>query len=377
MTIQRAYRTELDLNNVQRTLLLKHAGCARFAYNWGLARVKDQTTKPNAMVLHKELNALKPTDFPWMYEVSKCAMQEALRDLQRAFVNFFEGRAKFPTFKSKNDGIGSFRLTGTVKVEGNRIQLPRLGWLRLKERGYIPQDAHILSATVSERAGRWFVSVLVKEEVEQAPLVNDVLGIDLGVKTLATCSDGTVYENPKVLAQHEEHLQRLQRKLSRQQKTSKRRTATKNRIARVWAKIRNVRKDGIQKATTDIVKAKRCRVVVLEDLNISGMVKNHCLAKSIHDAGMRQFRTTLEYKQAWAGGEIYLVDRWHPSSKTCSECGVVKNKLSLSERVFVCENCGSVMDRDLNAAVNLKLYTASSAGINGRGDAKVHRLATA
>ncbi len=356
MTIQRAYKTELDLNNVQKTALLRHAGCARFAYNWGLARVKEQTSKPNAMSLHKELNALKPTDFPWMYGVSKCAMQEALRDLQRAFVNFFEGRAKFPTFKSKHDSIRSFRLTGTIKVEDGRVQLPRLGWLRLKERGYIPTDAHILSATISEQAGRWFVSILVKEEIAEQELVNDTLGIDLGIKVLATCSDGTVYENPKALAKHEEHLKRLQKKLSRQQKTSKRRKATKTKIARVWAKIKNIRKDGIQKATTDIVKTKRCQVVALEDLNTSGMTKNHCLAKSVLDASMRQFRTTLEYKQAWAGGEIVLVDRWFPSSKTCSDCGVVKDSLKLSERVFICEDCGSMMDRDLNAAINLKQY---------------------
>ena len=148
-----------------------------------------------------------------------------------------------------------------------------------------------------------------------------------------------------------------------------------------------VRKDGIQKATTDIVKTKQCQVVALEDLNISGMTKNHCLAKSVSDASMRQFRTTLEYKQAWVGGEMKLVDRWYPSSKTCSTCGHVKDKLSLSDRTFVCDSCGSVIDRDLNASINLKNYTeaerpkcantASSAGIYGYGDAKVHELLVA
>ncbi|MBS1722370.1 MAG: transposase [Armatimonadetes bacterium] len=372
--MQRAYRTELNPNNAQRTLLVKHAGCARFAYNWGLAKIKDQTSKPNAMALHRELNARKQSDFPWMYEVSKCAMQEALRDLQRAFGNFFDKRAKFPTFKSKRHGSTSFRLTGTIKVEDRRIQLPRLGWLRLKEAKYIPQNAHVLSVTVSEQAGRWYVSVLVKEEAQPLKL-DGVLGIDLGIKTLATCSDGTQYENPKALATYETQLKRLQRKMSRQQITSNRRKHTEARIARVWATIRNTRQDAIQKATTDIVKNKRCQVVALEDLNVRGMVKNHCLAKSVHDAGMRQFRTTLEYKQKWAGGLVFLVDRWFPSSKTCSACGVVKDKLSLRERTFVCEACGMTLDRDLNASVNL-MYTASSAGINGRGDAKVHRLAT-
>lgn len=376
MQIQRVYKTEIDPNNVQRTLLLKHSGCARFAYNWGLARVKDQVSKPNAMSLHKELNALKPTDFPWMYEVSKCAPQEALRDLQKAFQNFFAKRAKFPTFKSKHKGIGSFRLTGAIKVESKRVQLPRLGWLRLKESSYIPQDAHILSVTVSESAGRWYVSVLVREEVEQPQLINDTLGIDLGVKTLATCSDGTTYANPKALAKYEEKLKRLQRKLSRQQKTSNRRKATKTKIAKVWAKIRHIRTDVIQKATTDIVRTKQCQTIALEDLHIKGMVRCHNLAKSVSDAAMRQFRTTLEYKQAWAGGDIKLVDRWYPSSKVCSACGCVKPNLNLSERTFTCEDCGIVMDRDLNAAINLKMYTSSSGGINGRGDAKVHKPVT-
>jgi len=355
MLIQRAYKTELDPNNVQRTQLLKHAGCARFTYNWGLGKVK-AGEKPNAMVLHRELNALKPTDYPWMYDCSKCAAQEALRDLQKAFSNYFAKRAKFPTFKKKSDGIGSFRLTGTIKVEDKRIQLPRLGWLRLKESGYIAKDAHILSATVSEQAGRWYVSILVKEEIEQPELKDDVLGIDLGIKTLATCSDGTTYDNPKALKQHEEQLKRLQRKLSRQTKGSNRRKQTKAKIAKVWSKIRNIRKDVIQKATTEIVKTKQCKVIALEDLNVSGMMKNHKLAKAISDAAMRQFRIALEYKQEWVGGAIKLVNRWYPSSKTCSDCGVKKSKLTLSDRIFKCDSCGSVKDRDLNASINLKQY---------------------
>lgn len=357
MQIQKAYKTELAPNNVQRTLLLQHAGAARYVYNWGIARIKEGA-KPNAIALHRDLNLAKKTELPWLYNVSKCCGQEALRDLQKAFSNFFAGRAKFPKFKSKHDGIGSFRLTGTIKVEDKRIQLPRLGWLRLKENGYIPKDAHILSATVSEQAGRWYVSVLVKVEVEQPELKDEVLGIDLGIKTLATCSDGTTYDNPKALKKHEERLKRLQRKLSRQTKGSNRRKATKTKIAREWAKIRNVRKDGIQKATTDIVKTKQCRKIALEDLNVSGMVKNHKLAKSVSDAAMRQFRTTLEYKQSWAGGNVVLVDRWYPSSKTCSDCGERKDDLSLSDRVYECD-CGLKIDRDLNAAINLKQYAST------------------
>jgi len=166
--INHAYKTELAPNNIQRTHLLKSAGTARFAYNWGLARWKEEYERTgkssNAIRLHRQLNALKRTDFPWMYEVSKCAPQEALRDLEDAFQRFFKGQARYRRFKSKKNGVGSFTLTGAVKVGADRIQLPRLGIIRLKERNYLPADHHILSVTVSEHAGRWFVSVLVSEE---------------------------------------------------------------------------------------------------------------------------------------------------------------------------------------------------------------------
>jgi len=377
MKIQRAYKTELKINNKQRTALLKHAGSARFAYNWGLNRVQEKTSKPNAMQLHRELNARKKQEFPWMYEVSKCAMQESLRDLEKAFKNFFRGckeskKIGFPKFKSKSKGIGSFRLTGTINVESRKIRLPRLGWIRLKEVDYLPTDKHILSATVSERAGRWFVSVLFNEEIEPQQTTGEVLGIDLGVKSLATCSDGTSYDNPKALHKYEKKIKRLQRHMmKRQQKGSRRRKLTQRKMAKLWMKISNIRTDSIQKATTDVVKTKRPSVIVLEDLNVKGMVKNHCLAKSVHDACMRQFRTTLEYKQHWSGGSVEYADRFYPSSKTCSKCGHVKSELGLDKRTYECYNCGESLDRDLNAAINLSVYTASSVGINGRGDAKV------
>lgn len=182
MQVVRGYKTELDLNNEQRTACLKHAGCARFAYNWGLARSQEayRTTgkRPTSIDLHKDLNKLKQTDYPWMYEVSKCAPQEALRDVERAYKNFYrratlkklgkwKGKVGFPKFKKKSKGIGSFRLTGSIKVSEESVQLPRLGRLRLHEHGYIPTHAKILSATVSEQAGRWFVSIQVEEEQER------------------------------------------------------------------------------------------------------------------------------------------------------------------------------------------------------------------
>lgn len=371
MLIQRAYKTEIDPNNKQRTLLLKHAGCARKAWNWALGLIQEKQSKPNAMQLHRELNVEKKGQFAFMYEVSKCAMQESLRDLQAAFKNFFEKRAGFPKFKSRNKGIGSFRLTGSIKVENKRIKLPRLGWLRLKEAGYIPTDQHILSVTVSEKAGRWYVSVLVREEVEEQENNGDVLGIDLGIKSLATTSDGSQYDNPKALSKLEGKIKYFQRRLNRNKnKTSKRRKKLRIKIAKLWRRVVNIRKDATHKASSEIVKTKQPRIIVMEDLNVSGMTKNHKLAKSIHDANMREFRRQVEYKAGWSGIEVRFVDRFFPSSKMCSGCGNVKKDLKLSERTYRC-GCGLEMDRDLNAACNLR-NTVSSTGINAHGDDKVH-----
>ena len=218
MKILRAFKTELDLNNKQKTACLQHAGAARFAYNWGLERKKAAMERkeklPSAMALHRELNALKESELGWMYEVSKCAPQEALYNLDNAFAQFFrrlkEKRAGkkvklgFPTFKTKKKGAGSFRLTGAIHVFERSIQLPRLGLLRLKERGYLPTaDAHILSATVSEKGGRWFVSLQVEMELPDPVLeAKGVVGVDLGINRMAQVSDGSYFENPRALKRH-------------------------------------------------------------------------------------------------------------------------------------------------------------------------------
>ena len=222
MEILRAYKVEIDPNNVQRTALLKHAGAARFAWNWGLARRKqeyEETGKSsNAITQHRQLNELKKTDFPWMYDVSKAAPQEALRDLDKAYQNFFRRVKKggetpgFPKFKSRKNGIGSFRTTGAIHVENARIKLPRIGWLRLKEHGYIPIDGiHVLSVTVSESAGHWFVSVQCRQEIEVAQATGEPVGVDLGIKELAVVSDGQRFENPKALRKAQSKLKRFQR----------------------------------------------------------------------------------------------------------------------------------------------------------------------
>jgi putative transposase len=385
MEIFRAYKVELDPTNAQIALFRRHAGAARWVWNWALARriqeYKETGKSSNAIEQHRQLVALKKTELSWLYEVSKCAPQYALQDLDRAYQNFFRRVKKgekpgFPKFKSRKRGIGSFKLAGCLHVESNRIKLPRIGWVRLKERDYIPTAGiHILSATVSESAGRWFVSVQCKQEIEVTQATGEPVGVDLGVKNLAVVSDGRRFENPKALKKVEARLKRLQRKLARQKKGGKNREKTKQKLAKLHKRAANIRRDALHKATSAIVaKTKpdneRPSVVVVEDLNVSGMLNNHNLAGAISDAGMAEFKRQLIYKTAWSGEQLLIADRFFPSSRLCQHCGQVNKELKLSDREWIC-SCGAVLDRDLNAAINLKnlATTARSAESYACGEA--------
>jgi putative transposase len=374
--VTRAYKTELDLNDRQITACRRHAGAARYAYNWGLARKQEAYqatgTSPSAIALHRELNARKQTDLPWMYQVSKCAPQEALRNLDNAFAHFFRrcalkragtwrGRLGYPQRTTKKQGLGSFRLTGTIVVFPAAIQLPRLGRLRLTERGYLPtRGVKILSATVSEQAGHWYVSVQVVQEQAVPVTTGPVVGVDLGVKTLATLSDGTVFPNPKPLARRLKKIKRLHRAVTRKPKGSQNRKKAARQLGRAYRTVGNQRANTLQQVTTWL--ATTTSVIVIEDLYVAGMLKNHHLAQAISDVGFAEFRRQLLYKAAWYGSRIVLASRWEPSSKTCSCCGWVDEDLTLADRVFRCQNagCGLVLDRDLNAAINLATLAGSS-----------------
>jgi putative transposase len=372
--VRRAYRAELELNDRQLTACTRHAGAARYAYNWGLQRKQEAYlatgTSPSAMELHRELNARKQTDLAWLYEVSKCAPQEALRNLDTAFAHFFRrcqlkqagklrGKVGYPQVKTKKRWVGSFRLTGRIVVCADTIQLPRLGRLRLKERGYLPTSGtlgvKVLSATVSEQAGHWYVSLQVEQAQEVAVNTGPVAGVDLGVKTLATCSDGTVIPNPRPLTRRLRKLKRFHRAVSRKQKGSKNRRKAARRLGRLYRTIAHQRANTLHQVTTRLAKTKA--VIVIEDLYVAGMLKNHHLAQAISDVGFGEFRRQLTYKAAWYGSRVVVADRWEPSSKTCSGCGWVDEELTLSDRWFRCRNarvaCGLVLDRNLNAAINL------------------------
>ena len=375
MRIQRSFKTELCPNNKQRTLLLKGAGVARFVWNWALSRRKQEYAESGkssgAYKQSKQLNAIKRTDFPWMYEVSKCACNETLRDLDKAYRNFWRGlktgnHVGLPKFKRKRNGIGSFRVQFPIHVFESEIQLPKLGRIRLKERNYIPTEGiKILSATCSERAGRWFVSVNCEVEIpDPVKPVNPIIGIDLGIKTLATVSDGRKFENPRSLQGALKHLCRLQRELSRRTNGSNNREKTRKKLARLHYRISCIRKNALHQATSAVVKTKPS-AIVLEDLSVKGMLKARRLARAISDVGMYEFRRQITYKSAWNGIQVIIAPRYYPSSKKCSVCGQINHNLILADREWTCE-CGAQLDRDLNAALNLS--TAKFAGSDACGD---------
>jgi len=373
-TICRAYKTELDPNNKQRTQFAQHAGVARFVYNWALAdRIEryGNGESTNKYEQKRRFNGIKDEQFPWIRKTAYVVTQEAFENLDTAYQNFFR-RVKqgaeqkgFPKFKARARTTPSFRVRG-VKVDHGRIRLPRIGWVRLKENGYLPIDgAKVLSATVSQRADRWFVSLQVEEEAPQHPRpTGKPIGIDLGIKSRAVCSNGMILDNPKALYQYEKKMARLQRELSRRNKGSQNWHKTKCRIAKLHYRIACVRRHTSHEFTTAVIAKAKPSQIVIEDLNVRGMVKNHCLAKAVSDSAMGEIRRQLTYKADWHGTEVIEADRWYPSSKTCSECGNVKTLLRLSDRKYVCEACGAVIDRDLNAAMNL---AALAEPPNGRG----------
>lgn len=376
--IIKAYKVELNPNNVQVTKLKQNIGSARWAYNWGLQRKIEEYQKnkktPSSIGLHEELIRLKKTEIPWMYNSSKCSPQEALRDLDKAFSNFFIRCKKgyktkgFPKFKSKHNEKQSFRLYGHIKNFNTHIQLPTLGKIKLKETDYIPLNCKIVSATVSKRVNKWFVSVQVEEEFKPTTQsINEVIGVDLGIKTLATCSDGTIYQNPKALKTNLKSLKRLQRNLSRKVKKSKNYEKAKRKLNKKHYRISNIRKDTLHKITTKIINENQ--VIVLEDLKVTNMMKNHKLAQAISDVGLYEFRRQIEYKAKWNNRKVIFVNTFYPSSKLCSCCKNKKTDLTLKDRVYNCNVCGLNIDRDLNASLNLKqFYTESSSGFQACGE---------
>jgi putative transposase len=363
-----AHKIALDLNNVQATYCARSAGTARFAYNWALAEWSRQyeahkadtvQPKPSQAALRRQLNAIKREQFPWMLEVTKNAPQMAIMQLGDAFKNFFAGRAKYPTFRKK--GVHDrFTLTNDqFGVDGSRIRIPHLGWVRMRET--LRFTGKLMSATVSRVADRWFVSITVDTpDDSHLPKAENqgAVGVDLGVSALATLSTGEALTGPKPHKALMGRLQRLSRSLSRKVKGSANRKKARAKLARLHARIGCIRNGALHQLTTDLTR--RFHTIGIEDLNVRGMVKNRHLARSVSDMGFFEFRRQLEYKAGMRGGVVVVADRWYPSSKTCSCCGHKLVELPLSVREWTCPTCGVVHDRDVNAAVNLRNMAVSS-----------------
>lgn len=364
-----AHQIALEPNNKQETYFAKAAGTARFAYNWALAEWQRQyeewkqnnsLSKPSQFSLRRQLNAIKREQFPWMLEVTKNAPQMAIIQLGDAFKNFFAGRARYPKFRKK--GIHDrFTLTNDqFNVDGSRIRIPNLGWVRMHET--LRFVGKLVSATISRVANRWFVSISVDTpDISHLSKAENqgIVGVDLGLSALATLSTGEgPILGPKAHKASLKRLQRLSKSLSRKQKGSENRKKAKAKLAKLHARISNIRKDSLHKLTSNLTR--RFHTIGIEDLNVKGMIKNRRLARSIADMSFFEFRRQLEYKAAMRGGLVIVADRWFASSKICSCCGYQLESLPLSMREWVCPTCGVHHDRDLNAAINLEKLAVSS-----------------
>jgi putative transposase len=392
--VKQAYRFALDPTAAQERALRSHAGAARFAWNWGLARCRERYAAErkwySAAELHKLWNAEKKADpaLAWWAENSKCAYQESFRNLERALRDFIKSkkgerkgkRLGFPRFKKRGKARDSFRFAaGVMRCSGSTVTLPRLGTVKTHEpteklaRKLEDGSARVLSATVSRTAQRWFVSFTVeaeRDQLERHARPGTAIGVDLGVKTLLTGVDnaGRVIEvkGPKPLRASLRRLRRASRDCSRKQPGSAGRRKSAARLARIHARVANVRADALHKATAELAAA--YETVVAEDLNVTGMISNRRLARAVADQGFGVARRMLAYKTAREGGTLIVAGRWYPSSKTCSACGRRKPSLTLAERVFACEQCGHTEDRDINAARNLlKLAASGAESINACG----------
>jgi putative transposase len=351
--VQLAHKIELKSNNRAKTYFRKACGISRFVWNWGLSRWQDQYKageKPSGFKLKKEFNAIKEAEFPWVFDVTKYAAAQPFLDLQDAWKRYFKKLAEKPKFKKKGKSHDSFYIGGDqIKVEGRKIWIPNLGWVKLREE--LRFQGKINSVVISRTADRWYAAIQVDADVKFPKHENQVsLGIDLGINHLAVLSNDVGFEAPKPLKELLRNLKRKSRALSKKQKGSGQFQKSKMAIARLHARIANIRRDTLHKITSWI--ANHNSVVGIEDLNIKGMMANRKLARSISDLGLYEFRRQLEYKLKWREGQVVVHNRFYPSSKTCSQCGIVKEALSLGERIFSCE-CGLSLSRDLNAALNL------------------------
>ncbi|WP_053955506.1 RNA-guided endonuclease InsQ/TnpB family protein [Inediibacterium massiliense] len=356
----------------QEQKLWQSVGTARFIYNWTLARQEENYKNGGKFIndgdLRKELTILKKSELKWLNEVSNNVAKQAVKDACNAYKNFFKGLTDKPKFKSRRKSRPSFyNDTSKLKVKENLVLIEKVGWIKISEQ--IPMDVKYTNPRVSFDGKYWYVSVSIENENHVIELTDESIGIDVGIKDLAICSNGMTFENinkTRLVKKLEKRLRRLQRKISKKYELNKegRKFVKTCNIIKLEKHIRllhrrlsNIRNNHLHQATTKIVKTKPSRVV-METLNIKDMMKNRHLSKAIAKQGLYEFKRQLQYKCEFYGIEFVEADKWYPSSKICSECGHKKTKLWLFERTYICEECGAVIDRDLNASINLSRYSA-------------------
>ena len=362
-TIKRSYKYRMCPNKTQEELLAKTFGCVRVMWNACVDSFNsyDKETNPNPKFPTKVDLVV---DKPWLNDVSAATLQQKQRDFIEFSKQYFNSNRKEkiskPNYKNKH-GDQSFRLPfPKFRVINNKIRLEKIGWVHIVVDREIPDNARFISCTVSKnRSDQYFVSVLVETEQHYKQKTGKTVGVDLGIKTLATLSDGTTVENPHFLRENQAKLKMMQRHLSRKKLGSNRRKKCRLKVSRLHRDIANKRLWYMHNLTTMLVN--NYDVICIEDLNTSGMLKNHKLAGSISDASLSTFRRQLEYKCQWYGEELVVISRFYPSSKTCSRCGWKNKDLKLLDRTFICKDCGVEIDRDLNAAINIQAVGVDAA----------------
>jgi len=370
-------KVRLEPNNEQESKLWQSSGTSRFAYNWTLGRQSENYANGGKFIgemeLRKEFTQLKNTDeYRWLYNYSNNITKQAIKDACNAYIRFFKGNADKPKFKSRRKSKPKFyQDTEKIKFTETHVRVEKVGWVKLSEYGRTPQNGKYTNPRISHDGVNWYVSVGIEIKIEPIELTGESIGIDLGLKDLAVISTkDNPYKNinkSKRVKKLEKKKRRLQRKVSKkyiENKKGESYVKTKNiiklekDIRKLHKRLDNIRTDYRHKITTEIVKTKPSQIV-MESLNVSGMVKNRHLSKAIANQGFYEFKKMIEYKCEKYGIKFVEADTWYPSSKTCSKCGHIKQKLSLSERIYVCEDCGYEIDRDKNASINLSRYEAS------------------
>ncbi len=372
-----AHQIRLRPNKKQITYFNKACGVARFTYNYLLAKYNEEYQqklanpdyKPkNPFELEKEFNKIKREQFPFVMEVTKCAVQKSTKNLDVALKRFFKNVSRYPVFKKKSDKDSFCLNNDTFVIDKNRIKIPLLGWVRMEQELRFP--GKIMSATIRRKADQWFVSVAMEtNDISHLPEAENqgIIGIDLGIACFATLSNGEKFYAPKPLKRYLERLKRLDRQISKCQKIdgeySKNRRKLLAKRAILYLRMQNIRNDFLNKLSTEITR--RYHTIVMENLAVKNMMANKCMSRAISDLGWFEFKRQIQYKSEMRGGVCVLVDRFFPSSKKCSGCGHIKDKLRLAERVYTCDKCGLSICRDTNAAINLKNTVGSTVSACG------------